>query len=70
MKAMPLNNADEGPKLILAELPKPVLPRGPAAMLTVATRKNTEARNRNALFRREASPESMDLAMKASHAKV
>jgi len=25
---MPLNNADEGPKLILAELPKPVLPRG------------------------------------------
>jgi hypothetical protein len=28
MKAMPLNNADEGPKLILAESPKLVLPHG------------------------------------------
>ncbi len=28
MKAMPLSNVDEGPKLILAELQKPVLPRG------------------------------------------
>jgi hypothetical protein len=61
VKAMPLNNADEGPKLILAELPKPFSFAGiptshaaPAAMLTVATRKNTEARNRDALFRREA----------------